>query len=170
MIKTLDNFEIGDLLPDNLKKDMNMAALAYALTPIFKRIYAQTQLVQMFEGVPDHLLDFVAFEEAADFYDVNMTNDQKRIIISSAESIHKTKGTVAAVEDVITPFFSKGKVSEWFEYNGDPYHFLIYTNEYLKNEQRYCQIVSNGKYRKTKKHTFRACVFLLEKRHSCSSN
>lgn len=135
MIKTLENFEIGDLLPDNLKKDKNMAALAYALTPIFKRIYAQTQLVQMFEGVPYHLLDFVAFEEAAEFYDVNMTNDQKRIIIGNAESIHKTKGTVAAVEDVIAPFFSKGKVKEWFEYGGEPYHFLIYANEYLKNEQ-----------------------------------
>lgn len=135
MIKTLDNFEIGDLLPDNLKKDKNMAALSYSLTPIFKRIYAQTQLVQMFEGVPDHLLDFVAFEEAAEFYDVNMTNDQKRIIIGNAESIHKTKGTVAAVEDVIAPFFSKGKVREWFEYGGEPYHFLIYANEYLKNEQ-----------------------------------
>lgn len=135
MIKTLENFEIGDLLSDSLKKDKNMAALAYALTPIFQDIFSKTQLIQMFEGVPDHLLDFVAFEEAAEFYDVNMTNEQKRILIASAENIHKTKGTVAAVESVIAPFFSKGKVSEWFKYGGNPYHFLIYTNEYLKNEQ-----------------------------------
>lgn len=135
MIKTLDNFEIGDLLSDSLKKDKNIAALAYALTPIFQKVYSQTQLVQMFEGIPDHLLDFVAFEEAAEFYDVNMTNEQKRLIIANSESIHKTKGTVAAIEDVIAPFFPKGKVREWFEYGGDPYHFHIYANEYLKNEQ-----------------------------------
>ncbi|MFP7470010.1 phage tail protein I [Niallia taxi] len=135
MIKTLENFEIGDLLSDSLKKDKNIAALAYALTPIFQDIFSKTNLIQMFEGIPDHLLDFVAYEEAAEFYDVNMTNEQKRIMIANAESIHKTKGTVAAVEDVITPFFSKGKVSEWFEYGGKPYHFQIYTNEYLKNEQ-----------------------------------
>ncbi len=135
MIKTLENFEIGDLLSDSLKKDKNIAALAYALTPIFRKILAQTQSVQMFEGIPEHLLDFIAYEEAAEFYDVNMTNDQKRILIATAESIHKTKGTPAAVEDVITPFFTKGRVSEWFEYGGKPYHFQIYTNEYLKNEQ-----------------------------------
>lgn len=135
MIKTLENFEIGDLLSDSLKKDKNIAALAYALTPIFQDIFSKTQLIQMFEGIPDHLLDFVAYEEAAEFYDVNMTNNQKRILIANAESIHKTKGTVAAVEDVITPFFSKGRVSEWFEYGGKPFHFQIYTNEYLKNVQ-----------------------------------
>jgi len=135
MIKTLGNFEIGDLLSDSLKKDSNMNALAYALTPIFQDIFSKTQLIQMFEGVPDHLLDFVAFEEAAEFYDVNMTNEQKRILIANAENIHKTKGTVAAVESVIAPFFSKGKVSEWFKYGGNPYRFLIYTNEYLPNEQ-----------------------------------
>ncbi|MCE4048014.1 phage tail protein I [Bacillus sp. Au-Bac7] len=135
MIKTLENFELGDLLSDSLKKDENIAALAYALTPIFQDIFSKTKLIQMFEGIPEHLLDFAAYEEAAEFYDVNMTNDQKRIIIANAESIHKTKGTVAAVEDVITPFFSKGKVSEWFEYGGEPFHFQIYTNEYLKNEQ-----------------------------------
>jgi len=135
MIRTLENFEIGDLLSDSLKKDKNMSALAYALTPIFQDIFSKTQLIQMFEGVPDHLLDFVAFEEAAEFYDVNMTNEQKRILIANAENIHKTKGTVAAVESVIAPFFSKGKVSEWFKYGGNPYRFLIYTNEYLQNEQ-----------------------------------
>ncbi|WP_437831560.1 phage tail protein I [Niallia taxi] len=135
MIKTLENFEIGDLLSDSLKKDKNIAAIAYALTPVFQKIFSQTQLIKMFEGIPEHLLDFVAYEEAAEFYDVNMTNEQKRIMIANAESIHKTKGTVAAVEDVITPFFSKGRVSEWFEYGGKPFHFLIYTNEYLKNQQ-----------------------------------
>lgn len=137
MIKTLENFEIGDLLSNSLKKDKNIAALAlaFALTPVFQKIFSQTQLIQMFEGIPEHLLDFVAYEEAAEFYDVNMSIDQKRIFIATSESIHKTKGTPAAVEDVITPFFTKGRVSEWFEYGGKPYHFQIYTNEYLKNEQ-----------------------------------
>ncbi|WP_437831793.1 phage tail protein I [Niallia taxi] len=134
MIKTLENFEIGDFLSDSLKKDDNIDALAYALTPIFQDIFSKTQLIKMFGGVPDHLLDFVAFEEAAEFYDVNMTNEQKRILIANAENIHKTKGTVAAVESVIAPFFSKGRVSEWFKYGGEPYHFLIHTNEYLQNE------------------------------------
>jgi len=134
MIKTLDNFEIGDLLSDSLKKDKNIAALAYALTPVFQTIYKLTDSVQMFGGVPDHLLDYIAYEEAADFYDVNMSIAQKRTVIENAESIHKSKGTVAAVEDVIAPFFTNAKVREWFQYDGDPYHFQIVANEYLKNE------------------------------------
>lgn len=135
MIKTLEDFEIGDILSDSLKKDKNIAALAYALTPIFQDILSKTKMIHMFEGIPDHLLDFVAFEEAAEFYDVNITNSQKRILIENAESIHKTKGTVAAIENVIAPFFSNGKVSEWFQYGGSPYHFLIYTKDHLQREQ-----------------------------------
>jgi len=140
MIKTLDNFEIGDLLSNSLKRDKNIAALAYALTPVFQTIYKLTDSVQMFGGVPDHLLDYIAYEEAADFYDVNMSIAQKRTVIENAESIHKSKGTVAAVEDVIAPFFTRGKVREWFEYDGDPYHFQIVANEYLKNEEDIAKI------------------------------
>ncbi|ECD6517272.1 phage tail protein I [Salmonella enterica subsp. enterica] len=134
MIKTLENFSIVDVLSDSLKKDNNIRNLAIALTPIFQKLLEQTKLVQMYRGIPDHLLDFIAYEVAADFYDVNMTNNQKRITLVNAESIHKSKGTVAAVEDVIAPFFNTGRVREWFEYDGKPYHFQVIANEHLENE------------------------------------
>jgi len=134
MIKTLENFSIVDVLSDSLKNDNNIRNLAIALTPIFQRLLEQTQLVQMYKGIPDHLLDFIAYEVAADFYDVNMTNNQKRVTLENAEAIHKSKGTVASVEDVIAPFFNTGRVREWFQYDGKPYHFQVIANEYLENE------------------------------------
>lgn len=134
MIKTLEDFSIEDVLSDSLKKDNNIRNLAIALTPIFQKILEQTKLVQMYKGIPDHLLDFIAYEVAADFYDVNMTNNQKRVTLENAEAIHKSKGTVAAVEDVIAPFFNTGRVREWFQYDGKPYHFQVIANEYLENE------------------------------------
>ncbi len=134
MIKTLDNFSLIDLIPENLKRDPDVAALAEALTPIFIDIYEKTALVKMFEGLPSNILDYVAFEETSDFYDSNMTDEQKREMISKSQYIHKTRGTVAAVEEVASVFFKNPKVVEWFDYNGKPYNFRIETQEPMEDE------------------------------------
>ena len=50
--------------------------------------------------------------------------------------MHIRKGTPAAVEDLIAAVFGEGKVVEWFEYGGEPYHFKVVTNDYaLANER-----------------------------------
>lgn len=125
MIKTLEDFELSDLLPDSLKGDPDVLAMAAGLTSVYKEVYAQIQAVKFHEGIPDHLLDFIAYEEGVEYYDANLTIQEKRTLIEKAPLFHKLKGTVAAVEQMVAIFFKKADVVEWFDYGGDPYHFQI---------------------------------------------
>ncbi|MGE6379539.1 phage tail protein I [Peribacillus muralis] len=134
MIKTLNSFELRDFIPPSLKNDTEMVALADALTPIFQMIYEKTKLIKQFEGIPDNLLDFIAYEEIVDFYETNMSVKEKRALIDRAQLVHQLKGTPAAIEEVAGIFFKNARVKEWFEYGGNPYFFRIETDEAFKSE------------------------------------
>lgn len=125
MIKTLDDFQLSDILPDSLKSDPDVLALSEGLTIVYKQIYEQTKTIKFHEGIPDHLLDFIAYEENVDFYDTSLSVPEKRNLIEKAQFIHKIKGTVAAVEAVVSIFFKNAEVIEWFDYGGNPFNFVI---------------------------------------------
>ena len=42
--------------------------------------------------------------------------------------IHHQRGTAGAVEKVVHDVFGDGRVEEWFDYNGSPFHFKVYTS------------------------------------------
>lgn len=134
MIKSLANLQVRDFLPEVLKKDSDSVAMADAITPVLQFLYEKTSLAKFHDGIPDELLDFIAYEEKVDFYDTNMTPSQKRALIEKAQIVHQLKGTPAAVEEVASIFFSNALVREWFEYGGKPYRFRIETDETFKNE------------------------------------
>lgn len=128
MIKTLDDFSLVDILPESLKSDSDVYAIAEALTPIFKEVYAKISLVTLYDNIPDNLLDFVAYGENAPYYDTNLPPEQKRELIKKADYFHSHRGTPASVEELITAVFGEGKVEEWFEYGGAPGYFKVVTS------------------------------------------
>jgi len=50
---------------------------------------------------------------------------EQRELIKESIKIHKIKGTKAAVKNVLQALNLNGTIQEWFEYEGDPYHFRI---------------------------------------------
>ncbi|MCM3567840.1 phage tail protein I [Neobacillus mesonae] len=134
MIKTLNDFALRDFIPPALKSDQEVVAMADALTPIFSLIFENTSLLKQFDGLPDNLLDFIAYEEQVDFYETVMGVDEKRALIDRAQLVHQLKGTPAAIEEVASIFFKNALVREWFEYGGNPFHFRIETDETFKSE------------------------------------
>lgn len=133
MIKGLTNFNLADIFPESLKSDPDSLALAEAITPLLYKIFEQSQNVQFHQGIPDHLLDFIAYEKDVDYYDTSMSNEGKRALIERAQYVHGIKGTVAAVEEVVSIFFKNAKIREWFQYNGRPFFFRIETDEAFKS-------------------------------------
>lgn len=120
-----------DLLPDNLKSDPDVAAIAQALTPELQSISTDTALCILYDNIDslsDEVLDLLAWDLHVDFYDTTLATDQKRSLVSSSISIHQKKGTPAAVEQLIATVFGDGTVEEWFEYGGQPYNFRVLTN------------------------------------------
>ncbi|WJQ12748.1 phage tail protein I [Geobacillus stearothermophilus] len=133
MIK-LDELRLADILPDSLKKDEVTVALAEAIEHEFQLFLQQIDILNPAAAPPSFALDMVAYEEHVDFYDPALPEQQKRALIANAELVHRRKGTAWAVEEVASIFFKNARLREWFEYDGQPYHFKIETDEDFKNE------------------------------------
>ena len=70
-------------------------------------------------------LPFLAYAFKVDFWDDNLTQNDKRRLIQSSLLLHQRKGTVWALERIFESLGMDAKVSEWFNYNGEPYHFKV---------------------------------------------
>nr|BDD43905.1 hypothetical protein 3 [bacterium] len=53
------------------------------------------------------------------------TEQEKRDLIKNAIELHRYKGTKYALRKVLEILNLNGKIREWFEYEGNPYHFIV---------------------------------------------
>lgn len=56
------------------------------------------------------------------------TEEEKRNLIKASIELHKYKGTKYAIKKVLEMLNLKGDVEEWFQYEGEPYHFKVSIN------------------------------------------
>jgi len=65
------------------------------------------------------------------------TEAEKREIIKKAIELHRYKGTKYALVKVLSSLNINGEIQEWFEYEGEPYHFKIdiFLQNYTYNEK-----------------------------------
>ena len=53
------------------------------------------------------------------------TESERRELIKNAIELHRYKGTKYALRKVLDILNLNGKIREWFEYSGNPYHFIV---------------------------------------------
>lgn len=70
-------------------------------------------------------LPFLAYAFKVDFWDESLSVEDKRALIKQSLALHKYKGTIWAIERVFEALNIKAVISEWFDYDGEPYHFKI---------------------------------------------
>lgn len=127
MIRFYDG-KITDILPGNLTDSPKVKALGYALREGTRMLCDYAERVYIYTAIdaqPGEVLDLLAAELRAQYYRGDMDLDTKRSIVGNALIWHMTAGTPEAVEGLIAAVFGKGKVEEWFEYGGEPYHFRV---------------------------------------------
>ena len=56
---------------------------------------------------------------------LSSTQEKQRELIKESVKIHKIKGTKAAVKNVLKVLNLEGTIQEWFEYEGNPFHFRV---------------------------------------------
>lgn len=59
------------------------------------------------------------------------TTIEKRELIKNAIELHRYKGTKYALIKVLNSLNINGEIQEWFEYEGEPFHFKV--NIFLQN-------------------------------------
>ena len=126
----LNTVDLSRLIPSFMQDDSNFKALIYAINDEFKLLYSQAQMISLYKNInilPENILDELA--EQFNITEYNKTYDLtiKRNLIRNCFATHKRRGAVASVEDVCAKIFGDALVEEWFEYDGEPYHFKVYT-------------------------------------------
>jgi len=49
----------------------------------------------------------------------------RRTLIKNSIELHRYKGTPYAIKKVLETFNLEGRLQEWWQYDGEPYHFLV---------------------------------------------
>lgn len=127
----LDNVSMLDILPPNLQDDPAMAAAAKALDNELQEINDGIRKLSIYDRADEWTeeeTDELAWQFHVDFYDQTLPHEQRRELVKNSIAWHRRKGTPSAVEELISTLFGEGKVEEWFEYGGQPFHFQVLTN------------------------------------------
>lgn len=118
----------ADYLPETLKRDPKMKALAAAVTEQMLGVSAEIDNVLIYSRIdelPEELIDILAFDMHVDWYDYSYPLAAKRDILKNSVKVHKKMGTKYAIEKGLSGLYPISEVEEWFEYEGQPHHFHI---------------------------------------------
>ncbi|MDA3732396.1 phage tail protein [Niameybacter massiliensis] len=124
----LGNVNVLTLQTSAMKQDKTTQAMSLVLTEILNEIDIGRSLIRtQLEDLSEEVLDTIAIERNIFWYDANANADIKRNIIRNCNKVFRTLGTNYAIEQVIADYFGDGQIEEWYEYDGQPYHFRVLT-------------------------------------------
>jgi len=141
MSKDIYSVSLLDMMPQSLLDDPFIRAMAKALDPELKAISSEIELCLLYQRIdylPEKIVDHLAWQLHVDFYEPDLTLQQKRELVKTSIPWHRHKGTKWAVEQVASIIFRNARVTEWFEYGGDPYYFRVvldWANGHIKLDQ-----------------------------------
>lgn len=127
-MNNLDDIPLKETLPDSIWKDRTVQDICDALKKEMQAVNqaaAYCLLLPRLDELSEALLDELAWEYHVDFYDQTLSVDQKREMVRMALENHRKKGTAAVVRSVVSIILEDGRVEEWFQYGGEPYHFRV---------------------------------------------
>ena len=142
---TLDDVVVKDLAPDSLLKDENTKYIMESIDYVIRKIWFENKdkykLFSRLNSMNDQEIELMLWEMHVDYIDENLNKEQKIYLIKESLLNHMIKGTPAAVENVCSIIFGNAKVTEWFEYNGNPGYFRVSTLGSLQSEEDYKRVI-----------------------------
>ena len=154
MIK-LKDAELISVLPSCIKSNVDVQAISYAYRMAMQNLFRYSRWTMLYANIdelPDNILDLLALEIRAQYYEESMETKTKRDIIRGALVWYVTGGTVYAVEEMTQTVFGEGNVVEWYEFGGKPGEFYIETNEEFSPDviRRFNEIIDKVKNKRSK--------------------
>ena len=133
----LQDSHITDILPEYFTGMPEVQALSYAISNALYNLIEYCKSTSVYSEIDianSQVLDMLATELDAQYYDTELDITAKRQIVKKALIWHMSAGTPSAVEELITAVFGEGTIEEWFEYGDNPYFFKIKTNAKLTED------------------------------------
>ena len=129
------------ILPESSFLDPKIYASAEALDleiTKFHRAIREVLHLPRLDELNGTILDFLAEQFHVDNYDaINFSDEEKRNLIRQSIAWHRIKGTPAAVQMVLQDAFKDLRISEWYEYGGEPYYFRLWSRGYISTPERF---------------------------------
>ena len=119
--------DVKKFLPQFMRDDIAVNAMAEAINDIVGHMdIPKLRTWDQLDKLTHEELDELAWELNVLWYNAAGTLKQKREQIRTSDAVWKTLGTRYAVETVISQLFVKGKLLEFWEYEGgQPHHFSV---------------------------------------------
>ncbi|MCP4020941.1 MAG: phage tail protein I [Desulfobacteraceae bacterium] len=140
MNRDLQTINIQDLLPSSIAGDETIQAAATAINDDLNQISNETRLILILariDELEEPLLTHLAYQLRVEFWDDDLTVEEKRNLIRDSIAWHKIKGTPAAIEKISKMVFGNAELNEWFEYGGEQYKFKVKTSEVITDLSQY---------------------------------
>lgn len=149
MIK-LQDAELADVLPPYIKSDVDIQAISYAYKMAMRKLLEFARMSGLHANIdklPSEIIDLMALELRAMYYDETADIRIRRNIVRNAMSWRMKQGTGAAVRSLLETVFKAGEVTEWYQSGGMPGTFGINTGEELGQEsvQQFSKILEEIK-------------------------
>lgn len=129
--------EFLKLLPEFMCDDAAVKGLAKAVEKIIAdpaRGIKAARVWDRIDELTDAQLDELAYELDVDWYSADLPTESKRAIIRNSDKVYSKRGTKWAIEQIIKDVFGGGYVTEWYKYNGKPFHFRVTTSYPLQTQ------------------------------------
>lgn len=126
----LKDIDLLTLCPAFMRKDKSNQILATGVNNVFKTWaddLERLSVVNQIDKLTSAELDQLASDRNIFWYDTNAHISVKRALIKNARVVFNRLGTVWAVESVINDYMPGTELQEWFDYEGEPGYFKIYT-------------------------------------------
>lgn len=126
----LKDGKFTDIAPYNIASQPEVQAIAYAIGRQIAQVCAYADSARVYaavEKLPEPALDVLAVELRAPAYDENYSIGVKRTLVQGALTFFMKMGTPYAVNKIIEAIFETGYIKEWFDYDGETFHFKAYT-------------------------------------------
>lgn len=141
----LGDLDFKRLLPAFMREGGAVTGLSIALNEIVPQLEGSIKTLSTWDSIDllsEDELDALAWELNILWYDSGANIDIKRDVIKNSDLVYRRLGTKWAVENVINSYFGDGYITEWFEYEGDPGHFRVYTANPSVTEERFGEFLN----------------------------
>lgn len=141
----LSTLDFAKLLPAFMREDGAVKGLSEALNELVPQLHKDIAKLTSWDRLnelPEAELDALAWELNILWYNRDAPLSVKREIVKNSDLIYKKLGTKWAVENVIVSYFGEGYISEWFEYEGEPGHFRVYSSNPSVSNDKLSEFIS----------------------------
>lgn len=159
-----DGKSILETFPYSLARDDDKRKLAESISDELARLMADTDKAAIFTRINDldePLLDILAADLKVEWYDYEGTLEEKRKTIRECIDVHRYKGTKFAVETALKGVYDNVVISEWFEYGGEPFHFMVTIYDSSNDVEKRQRVLEKIRYYKNLRSVLDNVVFMV---------